>query len=196
MSGLQYHFRPSAYDPPMALTLEEDKLRVRQGDRSERALSYSDVARVRLWWKRERGGGDQYLCAIDFLLPDGRTGPFALFGSRTHLSGQHYEERPTEYRVFVEELHRRLLAAGTRAEFVTGLPDSSPWGIFLRPAGLRFLGTFLVSRLVRLPLPIGLALAALVASIGVPGLVQGLERNRKGPYEPDRLPDWVLPPVP
>ncbi len=189
----EYHFRGSVFDAPIALCFDGDKLVVRQGERPPRTLALADVVRVRLWWKRERGGYDQYLCSLDFARPGGPEQPFVTFGSRSHLSANHAESRPREYRDFVHVLHQRLLAAGTRAAFVTGPPNGSPWIGFARRAGWAFLVALILSRFARLP--IHFALVAVVVYLGFvfPGALAGHARTGPGAYDPDVLPERCLP---
>lgn len=189
----EYHFRGGAFDAPISLSFEGDKLVVRQGERPPRTLSLSDVVRVRLWWKRERGGFDQYLCSIDFAKPGQPEQHFVTFGSRSHLSANHAESRPLEYRRFLEALHTRLMLAGTRAEFVTGTGGASPMVGFARRIGILLVLGLIASRFVRVPVQIVLLAAAIYAAFQLPGLLTSLRRNAAGHYEPLSLPDRCLP---
>ena len=189
----EYHFRGGAFDAPIALSFEGDKLVVRQGERPPRTLTLADVVRVRLWWKRERGGFDQYLCAVDFAKPGQPEQHFVTFGSRSHLSANHAEARPEEYRRFLEALHTRLMLAGTRAEFVTGPVGASPMAGFARRVAIALVLGLVASRVVRLPIHLILIAVAIYAAFQLPRLLTALRRNAAGNYEPLALPERCLP---
>jgi len=97
------------------------------------------------------------------------------------------------YTAFIVELHRRIAAAGTRAQFSTGIPSITYWlglAVFVAVA----LG--LAALTVR-----GMRLAEWGGAVLVGGFLalfawqvgNFFRRNRPGAYRPDDVPAGVLP---
>jgi hypothetical protein len=99
----------------------------------------------------------------------------------------------SEYRAFINDLHRRLLATGTSARFDAGTNRTRFWaGVCLVAIASIGLGGLIVRALEAnaqtAALLVGIFLATFVWYAAT-----YFRRNRPGHYRPDSLPDFLLP---
>jgi hypothetical protein len=101
-----------------------------------------------------------------------------------------------DYRAFIAELHRRLIAAGTAARFDTGTNLPAFWGGLL----LLVVASLGLAALVVRTIEANTTSAALLIGIFLAVFVwyggNYFRRNRPGHYRPDALPQALLPDPP
>jgi hypothetical protein len=184
---LHYDYKPALLGAAWQFRLRSDALEWQWGRRAGR-LPYERVARVRLSFRPVTMQTYRFIAEI---WPE--EGPKLQIASTSWRSILEQERKDRTYAAFLAELHRRIAAAGGRADFVTG---SSP---FLYWPGLV---VFAVAALAMAALTVrAIQVQAWEATAIVGGLfalflwqVGGFfRRNRPGTYRPNALPPDLIP---
>jgi hypothetical protein len=183
---MRYEFQRGVMDPHVFVELGDDGMTVTLDGAPPRLVQYNDISLVQLSLTLDRSSiSDTFRCSIEL-----RSGDTLAFDSVAYVSFGAF--KPTAYRAFVEELHRKLLSGGHRAEFIAG--DKT--GRF----ALRLLGTIGIALLsmaiVILMLNISWWHAAIVALLFgwlTWYQVRGLRRNETRRYDPREIPQNLLP---
>lgn len=185
--GPVYTYKPALMASPRELRLTADAVEVRWGLRAFR-VRYDRIRRVRLSFKPITL---QHMRFVAEIWSDDV--PKFEIASTSWKSLVEQDRLDGPYGVFVAELHRRLIAAGTRASFETGSPPLLYWpGV----AVLVAVSLGLAALIVRALQTGGWSGAAFVAAFLGLFLWQAgtfFRRNRPGTYRPDALPHDVLP---
>lgn len=184
---MHYSFKPSLLGAMWEFELTPEALLWRAGRRTGRWL-YADIAQVRLTYRPQSMQAQRY--RADLRHKDG--GRIALL-SVTWRGMLALSTQSDDYRAFVVELHRRLAAANSQTEYVSGLK---------RPLYALGLGMLVVLGIGMLLLCLRAIIegayagaAFVVAFMAVGGWQMGgfMWRNRPGSYAPDQIPAKLLP---
>lgn len=182
-----FAYKPSMFAPVRDLRLTAQGLAWQAGF-AKGLVPYGDVRRVRLGFRPMTLSSYRFTTEI---WPE--QGGRIVIASTSWKSMVEFERRDAAYRDFVQRLHERLAAAGSRALFQKGSPPLLYW------PGVAILVTAAVALLAL----VGRALQAgtMGGALFVAGFL-GLFlwqaggffwRNRPGAYRPDTLPEDVLP---
>jgi hypothetical protein len=185
--ALSYVYKPSLFGAPCQFLLRQDGLQWQIG--SYRGfIRFDEVRRVRMSYRPATMQSQRFVTEIW-----SAGNPKVQIASASWRNFMEQERLDPGYTAFVAELHRRLVAAGSTAQFTTGMPMVSYW------IGMLVFGAALLALLVltvRAMLTgewmaaglIGLFFVVFVLQIG-----NYFRRNRPGPYRPDAIPAGVLP---
>ncbi len=184
-----YLYRPSLLGAPMEFHLRGETLDWSSGRRSGR-LHLRDVRMVRLSFKP---ASMQPYRFVTELWAEGA--PRLDIVSSSWKSMVEQERLDARYVAFISELHRRLIRAGSRAQFVQGKPSLLYWpGLALFVVVSLLLAALVPRALQADSIGATLIILAFLALF----LWQGgnfFRRNRPGSYRPDDLPELLLPRV-
>lgn len=187
MSELAYSYKPSSFGAPWEFTLKPDGIECAAGMRKA-LVRYDKIRRVRLSFRPVTMQSYRFQTEI---WSDGMPKIRIASTSWRGIVEQTRQDEP--YTAFVVELHRRIAAAGTRAEFWTGIPSVKYWlgvvvfvafalglaGLTVRALSLNEWGAAVL---------VGGFLALFLWQLG-----SFLHRNRPGVYRPENVPDIALP---
>jgi hypothetical protein len=184
---LAYVYKPSLLGAPWQFRLRRDALEWQMG-RHQGRTPYRNIARVRLSYRPQSMQMRRFMTEI--WTAEGVRLSIASSSWRTMVE---MERLDAAYGDFIHELHRRMMAEGTRAKFETGSPVLLYWpGLAIVAAG-----TFAITVLLANALRFGdWKGAAILAGFLALFAWQGgtfFYRNRPGPYRPDAVPPQVLP---
>jgi hypothetical protein len=105
------------------------------------------------------------------------------------------ERQDTAYTAFITELHRRLAAVKSEAQFTTGLPAVSYWlGVAVFAVVMVTIAAMTVKALRLEQWSAGAIIAAILAAFAYQ-IGNYFRRNRPVRYRPDALPKEVLPKI-
>ena len=185
-----YVFRPSLLGAPRNFRLSKNAIIWDAGRRSGH-IGYGSVTRVRLSFRPAGMQSHRFVAEIW-----SQDGPKLDLVSSSWKSMVEQVRLDREYRTFIIELHRRLIAAGTPARFDTGVNPATFWaGVCLFVPACFGLGALAVRAIEAnaqiAGLLIGIFLAAFVWHAG-----NYFRRNRPGHYRPASLPESLLPKSP
>lgn len=182
-----YTYRPSLLGAPFTFRLMDNGLAYEAGRRAG-LIPYTAIGRVRLSFKPSSMQSQRYLTEIW-----ASDSPKLTVISSTWKSMMVQERQDKDYSAFIVELHRRLHAAGTTAQFERGAAPITYWP-GLAAFGAVALGLALL--IVRALQSDALAGAAFIGGFLALFLWQGgnfFRRNKPGRYRPDDLPADLLP---
>ncbi|HWP26106.1 MAG TPA: hypothetical protein VNL39_07160 [Xanthobacteraceae bacterium] len=186
-ADIAYSFKASAFGSPWEFRLQRDGILWRMGQHSG-LIRYDQIKRVRLSFRPVTMQNYRFQTEIW-----SEQMPRLQIASTTWQGIVEQKRQDDAYTAFIAELHRRLAAAGSKAMFSTGIAPVSYWvGLVLFVAVALGLAA-MTARALRLG-----EWAAAVFVGGVFALVLWqigafFRRNRPGVYQPDRLPEGVLP---
>lgn len=184
---MHYIFRPSLLGAAWEFELTPEALVWRAGRRTGSWL-YQDIARVRLSFRPQSMQTQRYRADIQH-----KNGVRIALLSVTWRGQLALTAQSKDYRAFVIELHRRLAAAGSQTEYVSGLPRLLYGLVF---GVLTVLGLTMVLLGLRAIVEGAYAGAIFVAAFMALGCWQMggfIRRNRPGHYPPDDIPSRLLP---
>lgn len=182
-----YAYKPSLIGAPWEFRLLKDGLAWQKGRVSDR-IAYRDIRRVRLSYRPVTLQTHRFIAEIW-----SAGSPRLVISSSSWRSLVEQERFDGPYSGFIEELHRRIVAAGAKPSFESGSPPFLYW------PGVVIFGL------------VALALAALFARALYEGafvaaaLIGGFlalflwqtgsffQRNYPGSYSPEAIPERVLP---
>ena len=185
--GPAYSFRPSVLGAPRNFRLAAHAIIWDAGRRSGQ-IAYRRVSRVRLSFRPASMQNHRFVTEIW-----SQDGPKLDVVSSSWKSMVEQIRLDDEYRAFITELHRRLIAAGTAARFDTGTNLLAFWGglALLAVAGLGLAG--LVVRALEANASGAALLIAIFLAVFLWYGGNYFRRNRPGRYWPDALPEALLP---
>lgn len=184
---LSYAFKPSLVGAWCEFTLKPDGLHWQVGSRSGR-IRYERIRAVRLSYRPVTMQSRRFVTEIW-----STDTPKTQIISVSWRSVMEQQTQDASYAAFITELHRRLAASGTQAQFTTGLPAFSYW------LGVGVFGVVMITLAVMIVRALRLeqwgASAIVAAVFAVFGYQIGnyFRRNRPGRYRPDAIPAEVLP---
>ena len=182
-----YSFKPSLMGAICRFTLKPDALEWQIGRRSGRT-PYDRFRTVRLSYRPVTMQAHRFVTEI--WSPDY---PKIQIVSASWRSLVEQERLDRDYAEFVTALHRRLAAAGSGTQFLTGLPALTYW------IGAIVFGVVMVTTGIMVVRALQLGQWSVSAIIGVFFLVFAIQignyfrRNRPGRYRPDAIPAVLLP---
>jgi hypothetical protein len=182
-----YAYKPSFTGAPWQFRLRPDALEWHVGVRGDR-VAYKDMRRLRLAFRPAAMLGRRYVAEI---WPS--SGPKLTIASSSWKGMAEQEPLDAGYLAFVDELHRRLAAAGSRASFERGAPALLYWpALALSAAAALAMGALVIEALRAGALTGALFIAAFLALFAwqMGGFLRG---NRPGTYRPEAPPAAVLP---
>ncbi len=184
-----YAFKPNLIGAWWLLKLKPDGLAWEVGPRHG-LVRYDRIRRVRLSFRPVTLQSHRFLTEVW-----STDNPKIQFASASWRSMVEQERLDASYVAFVNELHRRLAAAGSSARFSAGMPAFSFWAGVVVFAGAMV--AFGVMAVRALQLGEWGATALIGGLFGLFGWQVGdlLRRNRPQVYRPDALPVEVLPRV-
>jgi hypothetical protein len=182
-----YAFKPSLVGAPSIFALGPTALHWQIGRRAGR-VRYDRVRRIRMVYRPATMQTHRYLTEI---WSDGNPKLQIVSASWRGMMAQ--ERLDADYTAFIAELHRRLAAAGSTAQFLAGMPAPIYWlGVAVFVAILGVMGWLTVSAL-QLGQWSGVAIVALFFAVFAIQVGTYFRRNRPLPYRPEALPAAVLP---
>ena len=187
--GLGYVYKPSLLGAPHEFLLRQDGLQWHIGN-YRGFIPYRDVRRVRLSYRPATMQSRRFLTEI--WAPGN---PKIQIASTSWRNFMEQERLDSGYTAFISELHRRLVAAGTAAQFSTGMPVISYWigAVVFGVAALTL--AVLTWRALRAGEWAGAAIIGILCAVFAAQVGNYFWRNRPGPYRPDAVPPTVLPRV-
>ena len=182
-----YSYRASAIGAPRNFRLSGSAINWDAGPRSGE-VEYRRVTRIRLSFRPAATQNHRFATEIW-----SQSGPKLTIFSSSWKSMAEQIRLDSEYRRFIAELHRRLIAAGPPARFDTGTNVLAFWAGIVLVVGACFgLGGLIVRAMVA-----GAQTAALLIGIFsatfVWYAVNYFRRNRPGHYLPNALPEILMP---
>jgi len=97
------------------------------------------------------------------------------------------------YSAFVTELHRRLAASGSNAQFTTGLPVVSYWFGVVTFVAVMIAMAIMIVRALKLEQWSASAIIGAIFAVFALQIGNYFRRNRPSRYRPDAIPREVLP---
>jgi hypothetical protein len=183
----RYAYKPSLVGAPCEFVLKPDALHWQVGRRSGR-VRYDRVRSVRLSFRPLTMQWHRFITEIRS--PDN---PTVLISSTSWRSLVEQERLDGAYAAFVKELHRRLAAAGSTAQFFAGMRLVPYWIGVVVFFGVLLATAAMVVRAILAEQWSGAAVVTLFFAVFAIQLGNYFRRNRPGRYRPDTLPDKVLP---
>lgn len=184
-----YAYKPSLIGAPCQFTLKPDALHWQIGRRAGR-LRYDRVRHVRLSYRPVTMQSQRFVTEIW-----SSDNPKIQIASVSWRSLVEQQRLDAAYAAFIAELHRRLAAAGTTAQFSAGMPVAVYWiGVSVFAAVMAAMGVLTV-RAMQAGQWSGAGIVGLFFVVFVYQLGNYFRRNRPGRYRPDALPANVLPRV-
>jgi hypothetical protein len=182
-----YSYRPSAVGAPRTFRLSGQFLDWDTGRRSGR-IALGRIIKVRMSYRPATMQNLRFVTEIWSL-----DGPRLIIVSTSWKSMAEQVRLDDGYRAFVMELHTRLAAAGSSAQFVSGVhPLMFGAGVLLFVgAGIGLVG--LILRAIQANILFGALLIGVFLALFVWQTRNFLLRNRPGCYEPRALPTNLLP---
>ncbi|MEQ8712392.1 MAG: hypothetical protein RIC80_05215 [Cyclobacteriaceae bacterium] len=180
-----YTFRPSALEKEKTLELTQEHLMIHQGQRTDDA-PYASIKSVRLYYDPSRFATNKYQCEITL-----KNHATVLIKSVHYAGPTNFEDRASDYRAFITELHEHLAPLSD----ITFLAGNKPGCFSLNVLMIIATVVFVVIALFSFGSAIGLAIIfrlILFAGLLYWG-IKYLKRNKPKTYNPDNLPSSVLP---
>jgi hypothetical protein len=182
-----YFYKPNLVGSPWVFVLRANGLAWELGRRSG-FVRYEQVRRVRLSYRPGTMQSYRFLAEIW-----SEQGPKLQISSTSFRSMMEQARQDAEYAAFITELHKRLAATGSTAQFLAGMHPIMYWlGAAVFAVIGVVLGGFLVRTLWQGDLT-GAAVVAAVIALLVWQVGTIFHRNRPGSYRPDAVPAAVLP---
>ncbi|MBM3526956.1 MAG: hypothetical protein FJX62_02600 [Alphaproteobacteria bacterium] len=182
-----YAYKPAMLGAPWEFALRERGLEWQFGRRNG-TIRYDRIQRVRLSFRPMTMQSYRFLTEIW-----SSDGPKLRIASTSWRNLVEQQRHDVEYVAFVKELHRRLDAADTGAQFAAGSPVPVYWMGVVLLAGILAIMLFVGGRGLIQGDWIGAAvMAGLVVLFGWQ-IGNFLRRNRPLRYRPDAIPENVLP---
>lgn len=186
-SAVSYGYKPSLLGAHSQFTLRDDGLHWQIGS-YRGVVPYGHIRRIRMSYRPATLQSQRFVTEIW-----SSGAPKLQIVSASWRSFMEQERLDTGYRAFVTELHRRLAAAGSAAQFSTGMPVLIYWiGVLVVGAAMVALAGLIVRSL---QLGEWAAAALIVGFVAVFAFQIGnyFRRNHPGSYRPDAVPASVLP---
>jgi hypothetical protein len=182
-----YTFKPSLIGGWCEFTLKPDGLHWQMGARGGR-IRYERIRAVRLSYRPVTMQSRRFVTEIW-----STDNPKIQIISVSWRSVVEQARQDGAYSAFVTELHRRLAASGSAAQFTTGLPVVSYWfGVVIFVAVLISMAVMIV-RTLKLGQWSTSAIIAAIFAVFALQLGNYFRRNRPSRYRPDVIPREVLP---
>jgi hypothetical protein len=183
----RYAYKPSLLGAGCEFELLPDALHWQIGGRSGR-IRYDAIRRVRMSFRPATMQSQRFVTEIR---ADGH--PKIQIASTSWRSMVEQERLDRGYGVFVAELHRRLAAAGSSAQFLAGMPKVPFWIGAVVFGGTMVAMLFVVMRALQSnqlsrAVIVGLFFAVFGFQLG-----NYFRRNRPHAYRPDAPPQAVMP---
>jgi len=182
-----YAFKSSLIGPPNSFRLGREGLVWSTGRRAG-TVRYDRIRRVRLSFRPVTMQSYRFITEI--WSNDAPKIQIASTSSRSFIDQQRQDG---EYRAFIGELHRRVVAAGGQTEFLTGMAMARfGLGVVVFAALLITFALLMIRTVQRGDM---VAVAVICGVFALFGWQAGnyLKRNRPGTYRPDALPPDVIP---
>jgi hypothetical protein len=187
---MHYVYRRNALEGETTLELTDSGIQVNREGGASGLMPYDSIVFVRLRYAPTRLQSNLFICSIM-----SRTAFPIEVHSSSYVSFGEFADAPTPYRAFVEALHHRLAAIGSRAEFVAG--DSL--GVYVANALLVVASVMLLVWVIGLVGAVSLTwlivAKLLVIAAMAPLAWLWFERNRPRRYTPQAVPSVVLPTI-
>jgi len=184
-----YAYKPSLMGAACLFALGPDALHWEIGRRSGR-VRYDRVRCVRLSYRPVTMQSHRFLTEI--WSDDNPKIQIASVSWRSLVEQQRQDQA---YTAFIAELHRRLAAAGTRAQFLGGTPAAIYWvGVAVFLAVMVAMAVVMVHAM-QLRQWTGAGIVGLFFAVFAVQLGSYFRRNRPGRYRPEAPPAAVLPRV-
>src|SRR3954451_25167744 len=184
-----YAFKASLIGSPCQFTLKPDALEWQVGRRSGR-IRYDVVRAVRLSYRPVTMQSHRFITEI--WAPGNPKIQIVSVSWRSIMEQQRLD---ASYAAFIAELHRRLAAASSSAQFSTGLPFATYWvGVVVFGAVLAATGA-LVVRAMSFDQWAPMVVVGIFFLVFAYQLGTYFYRNRPGRYRPDAVPAGLLPKV-
>jgi hypothetical protein len=185
--SLSYIYKPSLLGAPSQFLLRQDGLQWHVGA-YQGFISYRDVRRVRISYRPATLQSQRFVTEIW-----SERNPKLQIASASWRNFVDQERLDSGYTDFITELHRRLAAIGSAAQFSTGMPAANYWiGAVVFGAALLALGVMTV-RALQVGEWAGAAIVGALSAAFAFQLGNYFLRNRPGRYRPDALPPNLLP---
>jgi len=185
---MRYVYRRNALEGETTLELTDSGIQVDRVGGASGFMPYDSIVFVRLRYAPTRLQTTLFICTIM-----SRTALPIEVHSSSYLGFAQFDDRAPQYRAFVEALHQRLAAIGSRAELVAGQPLASYVGNALMIA-LSLMLLIWVIWLVGEHSVTWLIAAKLLAIAGMAPLAWlWFQRNRPRRYDAHAVPPDVLP---
>jgi hypothetical protein len=182
-----YAFKPSLIGPSCEFTLKPDGLHWQMGARGGR-IRYERIRAVRLSYRPVTMQSRRFVAEIW-----STDNPKIQIVSVSWRSLADQARQDGAYSAFVTELHRRLAASGSTAQFTTGVPAVSYWlGVVIFVAVLISMAVMIV-RTLKLGQWSASAIIAAIFAVFALQIGNYFRRNRPSRYQPDAIPREVLP---
>jgi hypothetical protein len=186
-AGPTYAFKPSVVGGWCTFTLKPDGLHWQIGARGGR-VRYERIRAVRLSFRPVTMQSRRFVTEIW-----STDNPKIQIVSVSWRSVVEQVRQDGPYSDFVTELHRRLAACGSAAQFTTGLPAISYWlGVVTFVAVLVAMAVVML-RTARLEQWSASAIVAAIFAVFALQIGNYFRRNKPSRYRPDAIPREVLP---
>jgi hypothetical protein len=182
-----YAFKPSLIGRWYEFTLKPDGLHWQMGASGGR-IRYERIRAVRLSFRPVTMQSRRFVTEIW-----STDNPKIQIVSVSWRSLAEQVRQDGAYSAFVTELHRRLAASGSAAQFTTGLPVASYWlGVVIFVAVLISMAVMIV-RTLKLEQWGASAIIGAIFAVFALQIGNYFRRNRPSRYRPDAIPREVLP---
>jgi hypothetical protein len=186
-AGPTYAFKPSVVGGWCSFTLKPDGLHWQIGARSGR-VRYERIRAVRLSFRPVTMQSRRFVTEIW-----STDNPKIQIVSVSWRSVVEQVRQDGPYSEFVTELHRRLAACGSAAQFTTGLPAISYWFGVLTFVAVLVAMAVVMLRTARLEQWSASAIVAAIFAVFALQIGNYFRRNKPSRYRPDAIPREVLP---
>ena len=187
LQDLHYDYKPALLGAAWQFRLRSDALEWQLGRRAGR-LPYERVARVRLSFRPVTMQTYRFIAEI---WPE--EGPKLQIASTSWRSILEQERKDRTYAAFLAELHRRIAAAGGRADFVTGSPPFLYWPGLVVFAVAALAMAALTVRAIQVQAWEATAIVGGFFALFLWQVGGFFRRNRPGTYQPNALPPDLIP---
>lgn len=183
---LTYSYKSSVISAPFEFRLASDALHWGKGG-ARGQTPYRQIRRVRLGFRPMTMQNYRFVAEI------WTPGPKLIIASTSWKSMAEHERLDARYRAFVNELCRRIDAAGGKAQFETGSPVILYWLGVAVFVGASLAIAALMVRALQAQVWSGAAFIAAFFALFLWQAGTFFRRNRPGTFRPDAIPDSVLP---
>ncbi len=184
---LRYRYRPSLIGAAWEFHLTESALHWSIGRQSGQ-IPYADFHKVQLSF---RPGTMQEGSYVTYIWSQAR--PKVTIASTSRKSLMDVTRQDASYRDFILALHRHLVAAGARPEYVRGVKAYVYWPGIVIMTGASVGFVMLVVRALQTAAWAGAAFIAAFLALFLWQFGGYFRRNRPGVYRPDDVPLELLP---
>ena len=181
-----YAYKSSLMGGPFEFRLAPDALEWRRGGTRGRTL-YRRIYRVRLGFRPMTMQNQRFLAEI---WSDGRK---LMIASTSWKSMMEHERLDARYRAFIRELCRRIGAAGGQTAFQAGSPAVIYWMGVVVFAGASLALAGLIVRALQTGAWSGAGFVAAFLGLFLWQAGTFFRRNRPGSFDPESIPESVLP---